>query len=80
VHGSQFGSDAFPPARFLDEDFLVAKRRSAGVLPVTAVPNSLAGRAGLRHRPFMPYPKDRSTPRAASSSPSGPTMIIVETP
>jgi hypothetical protein len=42
--------------------------------------NSLAGRTGLRHRPVMPYPKDRSTPRAASSSPSGPTMIIVETP
>ena len=26
------------------------------------------------------YPNDRSTPRAASSSPSGPTLIMVETP
>jgi hypothetical protein len=79
VHDSQFGSDAFPrpiPRRI----FLAAKRRSAGALPVTAVgirwPRVQVYDIGF----FMSYPKDRSTPRAASSSPSGPTMIMVETP
>jgi len=60
--------------------FLAAKPALGRCIASDGNGDSLAARAGLRHPPFMPYPKDRSTPRAASSSPSGPTMIIVETP
>jgi len=60
--------------------FLAAKPALGRCIASDANGDSLAARAGLRHPLFMPYPKDRSTPRAASSSPSGPTMIIVETP